>query len=42
MSGSPFTDPRHGVCPAFSAAIMIGAPWASSAQTKCTSLPTIL
>ena len=28
-----------GVRPAFSAAIMIGAPWASSAQTKCTSLP---
>ncbi len=26
-------------CPAFSAAIMIGAPWASSAQTKCTSWP---
>src|SRR5215203_5319203 len=27
-----------GVLPAFSAAIMMGAPWASSAQTKCTSL----
>ena len=28
-----------GVLPAFSAAIMIGAPCASSAQTKCTSWP---
>ena len=25
--------------PALSAAIMIGAPWASSAQTKCTAWP---
>ena len=30
-----------GVRPAFSAAIMIGAPCASSAQTKFTSLPTM-
>ena len=30
-----------GVSPAFSAAIMMGAPCASSAQTKCTSLPTM-
>jgi hypothetical protein len=28
-----------GVCPTFSAAIMMGAPWASSAQTKFTSAP---
>ena len=28
-----------GVLPALSAAIMIGAPCASSAQTKCTALP---
>ena len=28
-----------GVLPALSAAIMIGAPWASSAQTKCTAWP---
>jgi hypothetical protein len=27
-----------GVTPAFSAAIMIGAPWASSAQTKSTRM----
>jgi len=30
-----------GVIPAFSAASMIGVPCASSAATKCTSLPII-
>ena len=36
-------DPATNSCgdrPAFSAAIMIGAPCASSAQTKCTSCPS--
>ena len=28
-----------GVSPAFSAASMIGVPWVSSAQTKCTVSP---
>ena len=30
-----------GVVPAFSAASMIGVPWVSSAQTKCTLLPAM-
>ncbi len=29
-----------GVLPAFSAAIMMGAPWVSSAPTKFTALPS--
>jgi hypothetical protein len=32
----------RGDSPAFSAAIMIGAPWASSAPTKWTVWPSIL
>jgi len=30
-----------GVVPALSAASMIGVPWVSSAQTKCTSPPAM-
>jgi hypothetical protein len=32
-------DDCSGLMPAFSAASMIGVPWVSSAQTKCTLRP---